>query len=51
MGLLMISIVFGGLLGCLIWLGIGDRLPVHTDLRGVIDVRNLHCHLLLGLMI
>jgi hypothetical protein len=20
--------VFGGLLGCLIWLGIGDRLPV-----------------------
>jgi hypothetical protein len=28
MGLLMISIVFGGVLGCLIWLGVGDRLPV-----------------------
>ena len=28
MGLLIISIVFGGLLGCLIWLGAGDRLPI-----------------------
>jgi hypothetical protein len=28
MGLLIISIVFGGLLGCLIWLGVGDRLPI-----------------------
>ncbi|MDC0465097.1 hypothetical protein OAN31_05740 [Pseudomonadales bacterium] len=28
MGLLIISIVFGGLLGCLIWLGVGDLLPI-----------------------
>jgi len=28
MGLLIISIVFGGLLGCLVWLGVGDRLPI-----------------------
>ena len=28
MGLLIISIVFGCLLGCLIWLGVGDRLPI-----------------------
>ena len=27
-GLLIISIVFGGLLGCLIWLGVGDQLPI-----------------------
>lgn len=28
MGLLMISIVFGSLLGCLIWLGLGNRFPL-----------------------
>ena len=61
MGLLIISIVFGGLLGCLIWLGVGDRLPIQrpekwptvTNLliyTGGFDVRYLHGHLFLGLM-
>ena len=29
MGLLLISLVFGGLTGCLIWLVFGSRLPLN----------------------
>ena len=31
MGLLIISIVLGGLLGCLIWLWVGNRLPIRQS--------------------